>query len=55
MEEYGKFLHKPDKYFTNYKDIRNEIESETQRICPGKTISKKPIILKIQSPKLQGS
>jgi dynamin 1/3 len=49
--EYGEFLHKRGTKFTNFEDIRREIEIETDRIT-GKTknISKEPINLTIYSP-----
>ena len=48
--EWGEFAHKPGKKFTDFKEIRKEIEDETDRLCPGKTISKNAISLKVYSP-----
>uniref|UniRef100_H3C0Z3 Dynamin-1-like protein n=1 Tax=Tetraodon nigroviridis TaxID=99883 RepID=H3C0Z3_TETNG len=50
-EERGKFLHTKDKIFTDFNDIRQEIESETERLSGNnKGISDEPIHLKIFSP-----
>ncbi|XP_049850991.1 uncharacterized protein LOC126324527 [Schistocerca gregaria] len=51
--EWGEFLHLPDKKFTNFLEIRREIEAETNHIVGGKgdkAISSKPINLRIYSP-----
>lgn len=51
--EWGEFLHIPNKRFYNFHDIRNEIETETQRIAgQNKGISRLPINLKIYSTKV---
>lgn len=51
--EYGEFLHIPNKRFYNFKDIRKEIEIETNRLAgSNKGISSKPINLKIYSTKV---
>lgn len=48
--EWGQFLH-IDKRFTDYNEIRKEIEQETFRVAgQNKGISKLPISLKIYSP-----
>jgi len=48
--EYGQFLHL-DKRFTDFNDIRKEIEAETFRAAgQNKGISKLPIHLRIYSP-----
>ena len=48
--EWGQFLH-IDKRFTDFGDIRKEIEAETFRVAgQNKGISKLPINLKIYSP-----
>ncbi|TFY55695.1 hypothetical protein EVG20_g9226 [Dentipellis fragilis] len=48
--EYGQFLH-IDKRFTDFNDIRKEIEQETYRVAgQNKGISKLPIHLRIFSP-----
>lgn len=50
-EEFGKFLHTKNKIFTDFNEIRNEIESETDRLSgTNKGISPEPIHLKIFSP-----
>lgn len=50
-EEWGEFLHLPGKKFYNFSDIRNEIQSETEREAGGnKGVSDKQIRLKIFSP-----
>ena len=49
--EYGEFLHLPEKKFTDFDEIRNEIEAETKRsLGHNKAISANPINLKIYSP-----
>ncbi|KAG2137689.1 Dynamin central region-domain-containing protein [Suillus cothurnatus] len=49
-KEWGQFLH-IDKRFTDYNEIRKEIEQETFRVAgQNKGISKLPISLKIYSP-----
>ena len=50
-EEYGQFLHLNDRRFTDFNEIRNEIEAETKREAgDGKRISNVPINLQIHSP-----
>ncbi|XP_039665677.1 dynamin-1-like protein isoform X1 [Perca fluviatilis] len=50
-EEWGKFLHTKNKIFTDFEEIRQEIEAETQRISGNnKGISNEPIHLRIFSP-----
>ncbi|XP_035497817.1 dynamin-1-like protein isoform X2 [Scophthalmus maximus] len=50
-EEWGKFLHTKNKIYINFEDIRQEIETETERISgTNKGISDEPIHLKIFSP-----
>lgn len=50
QEEYGEFLHL-DKRFTDFAEIRREIENETFRVAgQNKGVSKLPIHLKIYSP-----
>ncbi|KAM3833044.1 dynamin-1-like protein isoform 2-T2 [Vipera latastei] len=50
-EEWGKFLHTKNKLYTDFDDIRQEIENETERISGNnKGISPEPIHLKIFSP-----
>uniref|UniRef100_A0A8C0UW84 Dynamin-1-like protein n=1 Tax=Cyanistes caeruleus TaxID=156563 RepID=A0A8C0UW84_CYACU len=49
-EEWGKFLHTKNKIYTDFDEIRQEIESETERISGNnKGISPEPIHLKIFS------
>lgn len=50
MQEWGQFLH-IDKRYTDFNDIRREIEQETFRVAgQNKGISKLPIHLRIYSP-----
>ncbi|XP_061662972.1 dynamin-1-like protein isoform X2 [Syngnathoides biaculeatus] len=50
-EEWGKFLHTKNKIYTDFDEIRQEIEDETERISGNnKGISDEPIHLKIFSP-----
>jgi len=52
-EEWGEFLHKPKDRFTDFNDIRSEIERETDRLTgKNKGISHTPINLKIYSTKV---
>ncbi|CAG8454909.1 8026_t:CDS:10 [Paraglomus occultum] len=52
-QEYGEFLHAPAQKFTDFVEIRKEIEAETARVAgQNKGISKSPIHLKIFSPKV---
>ncbi|TGZ65424.1 hypothetical protein CRM22_005892 [Opisthorchis felineus] len=49
--EYGEFLHLKNKKFTNFEEIRHEIEAETDRLTgTNKGISNIPINLRIHSP-----
>jgi dynamin GTPase len=49
--EYGEFLHQPGKKYTDFNDIRKEIEAETDRMTgSNKGISDIPINLKVYSP-----
>ncbi|KAM8974623.1 dynamin-1-like protein isoform 2-T2 [Pelodytes ibericus] len=49
--EWGKFLHTKNKLYTDFDEIRQEIENETERISGNnKGISSEPIHLKIFSP-----
>ena len=53
--EWGEFLHCPKKKFTDFKEIRKEIEEETQRIVGGnrkQAITNTPIRLRITSPRV---
>ncbi|XP_078272978.1 dynamin-1-like protein isoform X3 [Rhinoraja longicauda] len=50
-EEWGKFLHTKNKIYTEFGEIRQEIENETDRVSGGnKGISDEPIHLRIFSP-----
>ncbi|KAM7414909.1 hypothetical protein PAMA_019633 [Pampus argenteus] len=50
-EEWGKFLHTKNKIYTDFEEIRQEIEAETERFSGNnKGISEEPIHLKIFSP-----
>lgn len=53
VEEWGKFLHTKNKIFTNFDDIRREIEDETDRMAgSNKGICPEPINLKIYSTRV---
>ncbi|XP_017551829.1 dynamin-1-like protein isoform X1 [Pygocentrus nattereri] len=49
-EEWGTFLHRKNQIFTDFSEIRKEIEEETERTTNSKGISPEPIHLKIYSP-----
>lgn len=50
FSEYAQFMH-IDKRFTDFEEVRKEIETETFRVAgQNKGISKLPISLKIYSP-----
>ncbi|KAB7508185.1 Dynamin [Armadillidium nasatum] len=49
--EYGEFLHKKGEKYTNFDEIRKEIEADTERITgQNKGISPLPINLRVYSP-----
>ncbi|XP_058058334.1 dynamin isoform X4 [Anopheles bellator] len=49
--EFGEFLHQKGKKFTNFDEIRSEIEAETDRVTgSNKGISTIPINLRVYSP-----
>jgi dynamin 1-like protein len=51
VTEWGVFLHAKNKIFTDFNEIRSEIESETDRATgSNKGVSPDPIVLKIYSP-----
>ncbi|KIK56979.1 hypothetical protein GYMLUDRAFT_1011831 [Collybiopsis luxurians FD-317 M1] len=51
FSEWGQFLHMDNKKFTDFDEIRKEIEQETFRVAgQNKGISKLPISLRIYSP-----
>ncbi|CAB3362921.1 Hypothetical predicted protein [Cloeon dipterum] len=53
IQEWGKFLHTKDKVYTDFEEIRKEIENETDRIAGTKKgIAADPIRLKIYSDKV---
>lgn len=53
VEEWGRFLHIKNKIFSNFDEIRNEIEGETDRMAgSNKGICPEPINLKIYSTKV---
>ena len=50
-EEWGEFLHAPGKKFSDFSDIRTEIDAETERkLGKTKKVSADPIRLAIYSP-----
>lgn len=50
LEEWGQFLHTKGKVFTDFNEIRTEIELETNRMAGhNKGICSEPIVLKIYS------
>ncbi|CAF3703427.1 unnamed protein product [Rotaria sp. Silwood1] len=51
-DEFGLFTHIKDRVYTDFNEIRKEIETETDRLGGKKNISKEPITLKIYSPKV---
>ena len=49
--EYGEFLHQRGKVYTDFTEIRKEIEDETDRVTGSdKNISPLPINLRVYSP-----
>lgn len=53
VDEWGTFLHVKNKLFTDFDEIRAEIETETERLTgKNKGVSHDPIVLKIFSPKV---
>uniref|UniRef100_A0AAG5D9L1 dynamin GTPase n=1 Tax=Anopheles atroparvus TaxID=41427 RepID=A0AAG5D9L1_ANOAO len=53
VEEWGRFLHIKNKSFTDFNEIRSEIENETDRMAgSNKGICPEPINLKIYSTKV---
>jgi len=49
-KEWATFLHTKDGKWFDYRNIRDEIERETERVAPGQAISDNPIRLAINSP-----
>lgn len=51
MSEYAEFLHCKSKKFTDFDEVRQEIEAETDRVTgTNKGISPVPINLRVYSP-----
>ena len=48
--EYGTFEHTKDRRFTDFGEIRAEIQRETDRTCPGRNVSPAAIRLRVYSP-----
>lgn len=49
--EWGEFLHQKGKKYTDFEEIRKEIEAETDRVTgSSKSISAIPINLRVYSP-----
>ncbi|KAG8010736.1 Dynamin-1 [Nibea albiflora] len=48
--EYAEFLHCKGKKFTDFDEVRQEIEAETDRVAANKGISPVPINLRVYSP-----
>lgn len=52
-EEWAKFLHTKEKIYTDFNEIRQEIERETDRMSgTNKGISPEPISIKVYSPRV---
>lgn len=53
LKEWGKFLHTKNKIFTDFDEIRKEIEDDTDRMAgTNKGICPEPINLKIYSTRV---
>lgn len=53
MEDWGTFLHTKNRIFKDFKDIRGEIERETERMAgSNKGINSDPMYLKIYSTRV---
>jgi len=53
LEDWATFLHTKDKIYKEFKDVRAEIERETERMAGGnKGICPEPISLKIYSTRV---
>lgn len=49
--EWAEFVHIPSRKFTDFSDVKREIENETSRVAgSNKGINRQPINLKIYSP-----
>ena len=50
-EEYAEFLHIPGKKFSDFGEVKQEIEIDTRKVAgSNKGLSKEPIRLKVYSP-----
>ncbi|KAJ9505175.1 hypothetical protein QJQ45_024850 [Haematococcus lacustris] len=52
-QEFGEFGHNPGRKYTNFEEIRGEIEAETERLLKnmnGRVVSPDPIYLTVHSP-----
>lgn len=49
-KEYATFQHTGEKKFYDFEKVKKEIQDETDRTCPGNSISPDPIRLRIFSP-----
>ena len=52
QDEWAEFLHLPGRKFTNFNEVRLEIENRTREIAGDKCVSDLPINLRIYSPKV---
>lgn len=53
LEEWAEFLHNKNKVYTNFGEVRKEIEDQTERLSGGKkNICSDPITLKVYSTKV---
>lgn len=53
LDNWGEFSHLKNKIYTDFSEIKEEIENETERMAGrNKGISSEPIILKICSTKV---
>jgi GTP-binding protein EngB required for normal cell division len=49
--DYAEFLHAPGRKFTDFNQVRDEIDAETARVCgKSKGVTDKPISLRVYSP-----
>ena len=46
---YAKFEHKPDRIFTDFREIRKEIENRTKELVQNKNVCLFPIKLILQT------
>ena len=53
LDEWARFLHQKDKIYTDFDEVRKEIEAETDKMAgSNKGISNDPIRLRIYSNKV---